>query len=242
MIDVHTHILNGVDDGPADIDESVEIVEQGVKAGVRAFVLTPHIRDSSDWDRIGAMRTAFETLKARFNDRPEIELILSAEILLTPAVPERIKNAPSVAIYGRYLLVELPFYQLPIYADDVLFRLLVDGFIPILAHPERYLYLRGEESLMRRWADNGILYQINTGSLFGKYGFRVKWFAKKLLKNGMAHLLGSDIHAADSGYCSFSKAVEAAGKASGAAGISRFSELLQSMGAGAPSNISNTYT
>lgn len=215
MIDIHTHILPGVDDGPSNMEESLKIIENGIKYGIKIFVLTPHIRIDSDWNKIDKIKEAFSSLKRECAARGfDVRLILGAELLLTPALPEKLKDNSSVIINGkgRYVLVELPFYQLPIYTEDVFFRIMMGKIIPIVAHPERCIYLNGKDGVLKKWIDNGIMTQINAGSLTGQYGMRVKRFARKLLKDGLVHFLGSDVHSINDRFSSFTKAVEAASR------------------------------
>ena len=215
MIDIHTHILPGVDDGPSDIEESLKILEKGMKAGIKTFVLTPHIRDDSDWNKIGRIKEAFSRLKRECAARGlDAHLLLGAELLLIPSLPEKVMDNTSVIINGkgRYVLVELPFYQLPIYTEDVFFRIMMGRVIPIIAHPERCIYLNGKDEVLKKWVDNGIKIQVNTGSLNGQYGMRVKRFAKKLFKNNLVHFLGSDVHSSDYNFSSFSKVTKIAAR------------------------------
>lgn len=211
MIDLHTHILPSVDDGPADIEESIRIVRDGMEDGVSAFVLTPHVKDEGDWERLDLIRQAFISLKDECAARGiGARLIIGAEFLLTPSLPERLKKNSTLTINGagRHVLIELPFHQFPIYAEDRVFQLLIDGFIPVIAHPERYTYLNKKWDVFKKWAESGVMFQVNTGSLNGKYGIIVKWRAKSLLKNGLVNFLGSDIHSSKDKRCSFRDALK----------------------------------
>ena len=211
MIDIHTHILPGIDDGPSDIEESLNIIEKGINAGIKTFVLTPHIREDSDWNKIDKINKTFLLLKKECAVRRlDAQLVHGAEIFLIPSLPERLKDNTSIIINGkgRYALVELPFYQLPIYTEDVFFKLLIGKITPIIAHPERCIYMDGKVDVIKKWVDNGIKIQVNTGSLNGQYGMRVKRFARGLLKNGLVHFLGSDVHSINDGFSSFTRAIE----------------------------------
>ncbi len=195
MIDAHTHILPTVDDGASDKEEAIRILKNGIADGVKTFILTPHIRNDADWNKIDAIKQAFVTLKKECAERElGIELILGAEISITPDLPHKIDSNPLITINEKHVLVELPFLQLPIYTEHVLFKLLVKGVTPIIAHPERYMYLKGKSEIIRQWVENGVMLQINTGSLIGLYGMQAKRTAKKLLKEGLVHLIGSDVH------------------------------------------------
>lgn len=232
MIDIHTHILPGVDDGASDMEESIKILEKGRNEGIKTFVLTPHIRDNSDWNKIDYIKKTFVSLNKKCMERGlDVKLILGAELFLTSDLLDRLKNNTIATINGRgrYVLVELPFYQMPIYTDDVLFKLLMEEFVPIIAHPERYLYLNGKDEIIKKWLENGIMIQINTGSLNGRYGGEVKRSAKKFLKNGFVHFLGSDVHFFEDNHCFFSEAIEIASKIIGKDKIAQIVETFPAM-------------
>jgi len=209
MIDMHTHILPGVDDGPEDIEESIKILQKGRDEGIKTFVLTPHIRTDTDWANVSKLNETFLLFKDECKKRGiDVELILGAEVLLVPNIVERIRDNPSVTIGGdgKYILIELPFSHLPFYAENVLFNLLLKNIIPILSHIERYRYLKIDNIM--RWVSNGILLQMNSGSLTGRYEWLIKRRAKKLLKKDTIHFLGSDVHGFDEGKSLFSHAIK----------------------------------
>lgn len=210
MLDIHTHILPGVDDGPSGMEESVRIIEKGMGCGIKIFVLTPHIKDDSDWKKIGRINEAFSLLKNECETRRlDVRLVPGAELFLTSSLPERVEDNATTIISGakKYALVELPFYQLPVYTEDVLFRMLVKKIIPVIAHPERCVYVDGKGGFLKNWIGNGIMAQVNSGSLDGQYGARVKGVAMRLIKNRFVHFLGSDVHSINDGFSSFSKAI-----------------------------------
>lgn len=218
FVDIHTHILPGIDDGAKDMEESLRIIKKGMEEGIRAFVLTPHIKDRSDWETLVHIKARFETLKFECAKRSiDIELILGAELMITPDLPELVLKNPDVTFGGKrkYLLIELPFYQLPLYADEVFFNLLSKGLTPIIAHPERYFFIKKNSKTLNSWVENGILFQMNAGSLTGRYGFFVKRRAIVLLKNGFVHFLGSDIHAYNEKYSLLAHALRIVEKTAG---------------------------
>lgn len=227
MIDVHTHILPGVDDGSPNMEESLKIIKNGIAEGIKGFILTPHIRDDSDWEKIDIIKKCFSDLKNECSANGlDVHLILGAEFLINPNLPDRLKVNREFAFGGdrRYVLVELPFSQFPVYAEDVIYKLLISGVVPIIAHPERYSYLKEEQ--IKKWIESGIMMQLNAGSLNRKYGFMTKWTAKKLLKGGYINLLGSDVHSASDKYCSFNKAVDTVGRMTNVDRILRTAETL----------------
>lgn len=144
-------------------------------------------------------------------------MILGAEILLSPIMTERLKENQSLIFRGekQYVLIEFPFSQLPIYAEEVFYRLLTENIIYVIAHPERYLYLRKKDHILSGWIENGVMCQLNTGSLNGKYGEKIKRFSKSTLKKGFIHFLGSDVHSVKDDYLPMSAAFRLASKYAG---------------------------
>jgi len=215
MIDMHTHILPGIDDGPTKMEESINIVEMAIREGLEAIVFTPHIREEKDWEKAQKIQDVFCELITECESRKySINMVLGAEILIIPFLAERLKDNESMIIKGKrqYVLIEFPFGFLPIYTDQVLFDLVAVDVIPIIAHPERYLYLNGKENLLAKWGDNGAMYQLNLGSLYGMYGRKVKSFGKKMLTKGFIDFLGSDTHSLYYNNFSLEKAFHLASK------------------------------
>lgn len=218
VVDFHTHILPGVDDGAQSMEHSLEIVRRGVQDGIDTFVLTPHIRGDSDLVRLPHIRDRFSQLQERCRlEKIPAELVLGAEVLVFPSLPEHAEKYMHFTLGGpeKYILIELPFTQMPLYADHVLNSLMVKDFTPVLAHPERYLYLHGKLDLIEDWVDKGLKLQINTGSLNGRYGLRIKWFAKKLVRKKLAHFFGSDVHSVHDYVPSFRETMKNASKVLG---------------------------
>jgi protein-tyrosine phosphatase len=218
VVDFHTHILPGVDDGARNMEVSLEIINRGVRDGIETFVLTPHIRDASDLARLPHMRDLFAQLRDRcLREKIPAELVLGAEVLIFPSLPEHAGEDVHFSLGGpeKYILIELPFLQMPLYTDHVLHSLMVKDFTPVLAHPERYRYLHGKLDLIESWVDRGLKLQVNTGSLNGRYGWRIKWFAKKLVRKKLAHYFGSDAHNASDYAPSFCKTMDRASRTLG---------------------------
>lgn len=227
MLDMHSHILPGVDDGVPEIEQSIKIISRGLVEGIETFVLTPHIREGYDKERIDNYKVVFEALKKELVARGiEANLLLGAENAITPDITSRLRDGTALSIAEKYVLVELPYYQLPNYTDSVFFNLMVDKYIPVIAHPERYMYLAGNLDKVREWADRGVKLQVNSASIGGKYGWKPKRLAKKLVKNGLIHFVGSDAHSPDDKYYHFTEALAFIEKA---AGKDKLVELMEAL-------------
>lgn len=195
FVDIHSHVLPCIDDGARDIAESLQIIKEAVDSGVKEMVLSPHLSfNGMDLDGI---TYKFESLcKVVSESSLDISLHLGAELILSPELPKWIKEDKRLTINGkgRYALIELPFFGIPMYTDSVFFELMTMGVIPIWAHPERCVEVSKDYRILTNYVDNGALLQINAGSLLGKYGREAKKTAISMVKNGLCHILASDTH------------------------------------------------
>jgi protein-tyrosine phosphatase len=197
-IDLHLHLLPKVDDGPASDEESVELARLIVSTGVGDATVTPHF---NAWnpnvlsskaeleDRVVQLRTLLSEHDIPLNVFPGAEHFLTPELL----TQVREGTAPLLAS-GPYVLVELPFDNRPLYADELLYQLGLEGVQPVLAHPERYRWAHDAPDLLEAFTSRGTVLQLTAGSLLGGYGSRVKKVADYLLRNRYYSLVGSDLH------------------------------------------------
>jgi protein-tyrosine phosphatase len=196
MIDLHAHILPSVDDGPADLEESLDMVREAAEDGIETICATPHLLEKPSPRQLEYFRERFSELTTAIEqERLPTRLILGAEIYFQPdmvRMPEHL--ALTVNGPGRYLLYEFPMQGIPPGAEQIVFQLMMNGTIPILAHPERNLSVLGDETVLEPLVHSGTLLQINAGSLEGHFGRRVKKCALSLLRKGMVHFIGSDAH------------------------------------------------
>jgi len=189
--DHHCHILPGVDDGVRSTDEALEILALYESLGVRAVWLTPHIMED--------MPNTTDRLAERFNEfkaayKGPVELHLSAEYMLDGLFIERLSQGDLLPLgeNGDKLLVETSYYSPPAGMRSMLELIRAKGFHPVLAHPERAMYMDDEDYVAMKKC--GVQLQINIPSLTGLYGKQIKTKAKRLVTNGMADMYGSDTH------------------------------------------------
>lgn len=195
MIDIHNHILFGIDDGSRSLEESINIIKKAIENGYTAIVLTPHYRLIQNYKCDNKKKyKIFCKLKEEVNKRNlPIELYLGNEITLDEDLFYYLNTEQVLSLNGsRYLLLELPFESKFKELDEILDLLIEKGGVPIIAHPERYKYynIRDYKRLLKK----GVLFQGNIGSLYGKYGLRPKQTLEKMLKKNMIHFIASDIH------------------------------------------------
>ena len=196
MIDIHSHILFGIDDGSKNIKESIEILKQASENGVTDIVLTPHyIKHSKYQCNNKEKENLLNRLKKELKkEKININLYLGNEVFIEEGISELIKTDISTINHSKYILIELPIgskYQL---LEEVLDELEEKGLIPIIAHPERYLCYSKDYSFFEGLKERGCILQANIGSLYGEYGRKAKKTVKELLKRNLIDCFGSDIH------------------------------------------------
>lgn len=190
--DYHSHILYGVDDGVKTLDTSLNILKRYEEYGISDVWLTPHIQEY--------MPNTTTELKERYTElckayNGDIRLHLAAEYMIDPLLEERLE-ANDLLYHGdndeKRLLVETSYFNPPIAFEDSLRRIMSRGIRPILAHPERYIYMEGKD--YARLHDMGVLFQLNLPSLIGLYGKSAMRKANDLLNNNYYNITGTDIH------------------------------------------------
>ncbi len=195
MKDIHSHILYGIDDGARSLDESVEILKKASARGVTDIILTPHyIHDSIYTADISLKKRELLRLKRELKllNIP-INLYLGNEVYIDESISSFLKDI-STLNDSRYILIELPLHNKCLILEEVLYQLKKKGLIPIIAHPERYSCYYGDYQFFANLIQNGCLLQGNIGSIYGDYGKKSQKMIKELLKRGMIHFIGSDIH------------------------------------------------
>lgn len=196
MIDIHAHILPGVDDGAGSIEESLAMARLAVSEGVTTILTTSH---SAEWFKLGPrtkMVAQIESLQHAFDSEGvPLQLRPGMEIYMTPETPADLVAGRAWGLASsRYLLVEVAFQSWPAYAEQVLFELQVAGYIPILAHPERYGAVQRDPNIMYTLAERGVLGQVTALSLTGGNGPEVQQCAYTLLDHGLVQFIASDGH------------------------------------------------
>jgi protein-tyrosine phosphatase len=195
MLDIHCHILPGVDDGSPDLATSLEMARILVEAGFEGVAPSPHLGEGPGGN-VGIQKAVekrqFLQSQLIQNDIP-LRLYANAEHHITPTLFSRIDTGDVVPLGegGRWLLVELPWKSVP-RVEDIFFRLALKGYFLILAHPERYSYL--DVDTVGRLVDRGIKMQLELGSFVNLYGRRAKQNAEKILSKHWGHVLATDMH------------------------------------------------
>lgn len=198
VLDLHTHILPGIDDGPADMAQALEMARAFGDSGTSAVVCTPHI-DDDPVAVLAAMELGIPALRAALDSQGiPLQVMPGAELTIAAASTmddEQLARA-SLGGGGRWLLVELPFAGWPIVLPELMRDLEMRGFGVVLAHPERSESVQLAPDRLRDPLGRGALVQVNAGSLCGAHGARPERTAYMLLRNGMVTVLASDAHSA----------------------------------------------
>ncbi len=192
MIDLHSHILPNIDDGAKDDQAALEMAKQAVAHGIRIVAATPHYLNLS-WEFIQQKTAEFNSLLDQ--NQIDLEVVSGAELFVDPNIINMEKELiPTYNATGKYALIEFPMLELPVYTDDVLFSLKVKGITPIIAHPERYRAVIENPNKVIDWIDAGCLIQMNSGSLIGTFGKKIKQVSEIMIQNRMVHFIASDAH------------------------------------------------
>lgn len=191
MTDYHSHLLPGVDDGVQTAEESLEILRLYEQLGIREVWFTPHIMEDIPNTTAG-LRNRFEQFQKCYTGN--IRLHLAAEYMLDNLFKERLVHRDLLPIgeENNHLLVETSYFNPPMDLYGMIEKIKSAGFIPVLAHPERYSYMGGKE--YHRLKEVGVMFQSNLPSLVGGYGNPVKKKVEELYSKAMINLYGTDTH------------------------------------------------
>jgi protein-tyrosine phosphatase len=201
MIDLHTHVLPGVDDGPATISESLDILADSVASGVRAVAATPHVRDDYPTTAAVMERLVAELRHEAKAHEIALDIMTGGEIALDRLQVTATDELARFVLGGssRYLLVEFPYYGWPPNLAVELSALRSAGFVAVLAHPERNAEVQAGPGRLEPLVHRGVLIQLTGASVSGTLGRRSQQTALRLLELELAHLVASDVHLRDSG-------------------------------------------
>lgn len=196
MIDIHSHILNNVDDGANSLDNTLQILTKAEKAGFSDIILTPHYIEGYYENTRQLIHEKIKPLKqVLYKEELAITLHQGNEIFLTENTPRLIEELQvSTLANGRYVLFEIPFTSKMLNLEQIMYNLIDLGCIPIIAHPERYTFIQENPANIIPLIKMGVLVQCNYGSFVGSYGKAAKNTAEILLENKLVHFLGTDTH------------------------------------------------
>lgn len=194
-IDIHSHLLPGIDDGAKNSNSSIRLGKAFQDFGVSQFITTPHISHyvwNNSAETIIAKHAETKLLLEEHNVK--IPFQAAAEYFIDDWFEDHFKNEKLLTLKDNYVLVEISYQNAPLQLYKTLFELQVAGYIPVLAHPERYLYYHQDFDEYEKLKKAGCLFQLNLLSVVGYYGEKIRKVADELLKKGRYDFTGTDIH------------------------------------------------
>ncbi|PAB59398.1 tyrosine-protein phosphatase [Anaeromicrobium sediminis] len=196
MIDCHCHILPNIDDGSNSMEESIKMAKIAKDKGTKTIISTSHFYDTNMFVTGKKLEESLELFREKLEEHNiDLEILLGNEAYMSPELPKYIEERKVYTLNNsKYLLVELPLLEMPMYTFEVLYELKLMGIIPIMAHPERYTYVMDNPNLVYDFIDKGALIQLNGGSIRGRFGDETQRIANDLLNHNMVHIIGSDGH------------------------------------------------
>jgi protein-tyrosine phosphatase len=196
MIDLHSHILPMVDDGANSLDVALEMARMAVDDGIEVMACTPHFMPGIYDNTPDDIRKRVSILnQAMIENDIDLSLVTGADAHIRPDFVECLRSGDILTLHNsRYVLFEPPHNIMPQRMGDLLFNITMEGFVPILTHPERLKWIEQNYPLMRELAESGVWMQITSGSLTGRFGQRPQYWAKRMLGEGLVSILSTDAH------------------------------------------------
>jgi len=195
FIDIHSHLLFGIDDGAKTFEDSLSLTKALIDIGFSEFITTPHTMQYL-WNNTAEniLNRNNETIALLQQNSISVPFKAASEYLIDENFANQFQNEPLLTLKENYVLVEMSYINPPIQLYNIIFDLQVCGYKPILAHPERYVFYHDNFSEYEKLKKAGCLFQINLLSTVGYYGANVTTLCNKLLEKGMFDFVGSDVH------------------------------------------------
>jgi len=197
MIDIHNHVIYKFDDGPKTLDESIELLKMAADQGITDVFATSHFNEVVNKDQEDDYFTKLNHLQETLKEQKiPIRLYSGSEMFFHHYIHQTLAklNVGTLAKTNHYVLMEFPLYLMPVGAEETLFNLTMEGYRPIIAHPERYSALHNHPEKILHFIRHGGLLQVNAGSVLGGFGRTVQKISLWLIENQYAHFLASDAH------------------------------------------------
>ena len=196
FVDIHSHLLPGIDDGAKNLEDSISLISKMYSYGIKNFVTTPHVLgdvypNSSEMIKSKLEEVKTELKKQGFND---LNISAAAEYMMDEQFVERLKADDILTLKDNYILVEMSYFNAPYNLFDILFETQLKGYKPVLAHPERYRFYHTDFQVFYKLKKAGCLFQLNLLSLTEQYGKGVQKMSEKLLRENMYDFVGTDTH------------------------------------------------
>lgn len=196
FIDIHSHLLPGIDDGAKDLDNSIELIQRMASYGIKSFITTPHILGDLYPNTPEIVKSKLEIVKNELIKRgiTDISIEAAAEYMMDEEFSIILEKGEILTLKDNLVLVEMSYFSPPNNLFDILFQLGLKGYKPILAHPERYNSYHRNFKIYQKLKTAGCLFQLNLLSLTDNYGKEVQKTTERLLKENMYDFVGTDTH------------------------------------------------
>jgi protein-tyrosine phosphatase len=196
MFDVHSHLLPGLDDGAPDLSTSLDMARAYVSDGVECVACTPHILPGLYGNSGEQIRQAVDALRLRLDDAGiPLRLAPGADNHVAPDFVEGLRSGRLLPLaQSAYVLVEPPHHAAPLRLAELFFSIIAAGYVPVLTHPERLSWIESKYDLIKTLAARGVWMQITSGALCGRFGGRPRYWAERMLAEGLVHILATDAH------------------------------------------------
>ena len=196
MIDLHTHILPGIDDGAATLEQSLEMARIAVDDGIEVMACTPHIYPGLYMNDATGISLARDKLQTHLNEAGiNLQLVIGADAHLVPELLSGLKSGRVPTLNNsRYFLLEPSHHVAVPNFDSSVFDIMVAGYTPVITHPERLTWIEDHYAMFVDCAKRGAWIQITAGAILGKFGTRAQYWSERLLEDGLVHIIASDAH------------------------------------------------
>lgn len=197
MIDLHSHVLPGVDDGAQNLEESLAMVRKAISQGITHLMCTPHHNNGKYNNPADEIIQHVESLQQEIDRRGlNLTLLEGQEVRLTEYLLMEIERGELLFtdLGNTYLLVELPTHEIPLYTTEVFYSLLKQGHVPVIVHPERNWIFRNDPNQLLPFLEMGVLTQLTAPSIVGVFGDEIQWTARRMLEHQMLFMVASDAH------------------------------------------------
>lgn len=196
MLDLHCHILPGIDDGAKTLEVSLAMAQMAIADGIDTIACTSHIYPGLYENTAAGIGAAITALQGELDQRQmPLKLVIGADTYLEPGLAGAIHGGRVPTLAGsRYLLLEPPHHVLPPHFEETVFSLRVAGYVPVITHPERLTWVPDHYDILGRLVKAGSWMQITSGSLTGRFGGAPRHIAERMLDDGLVHILATDAH------------------------------------------------
>jgi len=195
LVDIHSHLIPGIDDGSKSMSESIALITRLKELGFKKLIITPHTMSDKYPNTTAIIKNGLANVKKELKKKNiDIEIEVASEYFLDKHFLNLLKNKDLLTFGDNYLLFELSYTSKPIFLESAIFEMISAGYKPVLAHPERYIFMHKNFDEYKWLKRKGLLFQINLNSFSGYYSKEVQKVANKLAEEGLIDFIGSDTH------------------------------------------------